>query len=95
MGCYLDPDDASTIDDVVAATRNRPRGGVLLVLGDFNTGLAASEGQERDEGIAEALAEEGLKDMSGHFLPHQKTWLKNGHTWAIYRGGQEVHYRTD
>ena len=32
----------------------------MLVVGNFNTNLAASEGQEQDEGVTAAMAEEGL-----------------------------------
>ena len=28
--------------------------------------------------------------MSGHFLPWHKPCLKDGHTWDIHWGGQEV-----
>ena len=45
MGCYLDPDNASTIEDVVVAISQRPRGGVLMVVSNFNTKLVASEGR--------------------------------------------------
>ena len=51
MGCYLTPDDASNIEDVVAAIGKPLRGAALLVVVNFNTNLAASEGRERDEGI--------------------------------------------
>ena len=65
------------------------------MVGNFNTDLAAPEGRERDEGIAAALAEEGLEDMSGHFLPRHKPWLKDGRTWAMHRGGREVLSQSD
>ena len=80
MGFYMAPYDASTIEDVFAAICNRPRGGALLVVSNFNTDLVVPEGRERDEGVAAALAEEGLEDMSGHFLPWHKPWLKDGRT---------------
>ena len=44
LGCYLAPDDALTIEEVVAATSQRPWGAALLVVGDFNTELGAPEG---------------------------------------------------
>ena len=65
-------DDESTIEDIVASISRRPQGAALLEVSDFNTNLAAPEGQERNEGIAAALAEEGLEDMSGHFIPRHK-----------------------
>ena len=44
VGCYLSPDNASTIEDVVEAIRQHPWGAVMLVDGNFNTDLAAPEG---------------------------------------------------
>ena len=41
------------------------------------------------------MKEEGLEDMSRHFLPRHKPWLKYVCTWAMHRGGQEVRSRTD
>ena len=37
VGCYLSPYNASSIEDVVTAIIQRPRGGALLVVVDFNT----------------------------------------------------------
>ena len=88
VGCYLAPDDASKIEDVLAAISQRPRGAALLVVGDFNTDLDAPEDRERDEGIAAAMTEEVLEDMSGYFLPKHKPWLKDSRTWAMHRGGR-------
>ena len=87
--------DASTLENVIAAIRKRPWGGVLVVAGYFNNNLATPEGQDWDEGIAAAMAEEVLNDMSGHFLPWYKPWLKDSHTWDMHRGGREVIYRTN
>ena len=89
----MDPEDASTIEDIVAGVGKRPRGGgggALLVIGDLNTNLAAPEAREWYKGIVVALEEEGLEDMSGHSLPRQKPWLKHGHKWAMYQGSREV-----
>ena len=41
------------------------------------------------------MAEEGLEDMSGHFLQRQKPWLTAGQTWDMERGGREVRSRTN
>ena len=46
LGCYLAPDNASTIEDVVAAIGKRPQGAALVVVGNFNTYLATPEGRE-------------------------------------------------
>ena len=58
------------------------------MVGNFNTNLAAPEGREGDKGIAEALSEEGLEDISSHFLPRKKIWFKDGRTWAMHQGGR-------
>ena len=55
VGCYVAPDNASTIEDVVAAIYTRPRGEALLVVRNFNTELATPEVWEWDEVIAAAL----------------------------------------
>ena len=44
VGCYLAPENASTIEDVVVDISQRPQGSAVLVVGDFNTNLAATEG---------------------------------------------------
>ena len=80
VGCYFAPDDASTIDDVVAAIRQWPQGPALLVVGNFHTDMVIPEGWERDGGIAAAMVEEVLEGMSGRFLPHHNLWLKDGRT---------------
>ena len=40
VGCYLAPDDSLTIESVVAALKECPRGAELLMVGDFNVKLA-------------------------------------------------------
>ena len=39
IGSYLAPDDTSTIESVVAALKERPKGTALVVAGDLNTAL--------------------------------------------------------
>ena len=64
VGCYLDPDNTLTIESVVAALKECPRGAELLVAGYFNVKLSELEGDRRVEDIAAALETEGIKDMS-------------------------------
>ena len=80
MGCYLAPDDTSTMDRVVEALQSRPRGAELLVAGYFNVNLTAPEGDRRAEDIATALAPEGLEDMAKHFLPRESRWCRDRRT---------------
>ena len=42
-----------------------------------------------------ALAEAGLEDMIFHFFPSLKPWSRDGHTWSMLIGGQEVRSSTD
>ena len=74
VGCYLAPDDTLTIESVVVALKERPRGARLLVAGDFNVNLAEPEGDRRGEDIAAAMATEGLEYMLAHFLLLRSSW---------------------
>ena len=69
VGCYLAPDDTSTIERVVEALKGRPKGAELLVAGYLNANLEDPEGDGRGEDIVAALAVEGLEDMPEQFLP--------------------------
>ena len=66
-----------------------------MLVGYFNTDLDAPEGQDWDEGIAAAMEEELLEDISAHFLPQHKLWLKDDHTWAMHWGSREVCSQTE
>ena len=63
--------------------------------GDFNANLLEPEGDRRGEGIAAALATEGLEYMSAHFLPCRHSWCRDGRTWSMIWEGREVQSRTD
>ena len=78
VGCYLTPDDTSTIESVVAALKERPQGAKLLVMGDMNVKLSDMEGYWRGEEIASALITEGMEDMPDHFLLHRRPWYRDG-----------------
>ena len=39
IGCYLSPEDTSTIERVVVALNERPKGTALVVAGDLDTAL--------------------------------------------------------
>ena len=69
VGCYLAPNDTSTIERAVKALRERPKGAELLVVGDLNINFAEPEGDRREEDIAAILAAGVLEDMAAHFLP--------------------------
>ena len=69
VGCYLAPDNTSTIESVVSAFKEHPVGAELLVAGDFRANLAEPEGSRRGEDIAAAMAMEVLEYMSENFFP--------------------------
>ena len=84
MGCYLVPDDASTIEGVVTSIRQQPLGAELLVTGDFNYDLVAPQGHAQDEEIEADLYMVGMDEMSAHLL----SWHKDGRTWRMLCRGQ-------
>ena len=95
VGCYLAPNDTSTIERAVEALREQPKGADLLVAGDLNINIAAPEGDLREEDIATTIATEGLEDMAPHFLPRQRRWCRDRRTWGMLRKGREVRSQTD
>ena len=95
VGCYIAPDDTSTIESVIAALKERPRGAELLVVRAFNVNLSDQEGDQREENMAAEMAKEGLFDITAHFLPLQRSCCRYGRTWSMIREGMEVRSRTD
>ena len=95
MGCYITPDEALNIEDVVAAIRKWPRGDEILMAGDFNANLAETEGTMRAEEITADLATAGQEYLIAHFLPGRNKYSRDKRTWSMLRGVQEVGSRTD
>ena len=85
IGCYLALNDTLTIESVVAALMERPRGSALMVAGDLNTTLTEPENDRRGTEIAAELAEEGLRDMAAHFLLRQQTWGREKRILSMVR----------
>ena len=88
MGCYIAPDDASTIEDVAAAIIRDPRGDGIWVSRDFNAKLEDLEGTTHTEEISAALSVSGLQDMNAHFLTRRNPFPRGGRTWSMLLGGQ-------
>ena len=95
VGCYLAPNYASTIEDVIVAIIRRPQRAKLLVAVNFNADLAKPEGTTLAEDIVVTLEAADTEDMSAHFLPSIKPWSRDGSTWSMCRGYQVLHSRTD
>ena len=74
IGCYLAPENAETIERVVTALGDKPKGTALIVVGDLNTDLWETENDMRGSDIAAAMTEAGVEDMTAHFLPRKRKW---------------------
>ena len=85
IGCYLAPDDARTIERVVTALGDQPRGTDLLVAGDLNTYLGATENDRRGSEITAEMTEAGVEDMTAHFLPRKRPRGRERRTWSMVR----------
>ena len=72
IGYYLAPNDAETIEWVVTALGDKPRGTALIVAGDLNTDLGDTENDRRGSEIAAVMTEAGVEDMTAHFLPRKQ-----------------------
>ena len=95
IGCYIAPDDARTIERVVTALGDQPRGTALIVAGDFNTDLGEMASDGRGTEIAAAITEAGLEDMTAHFLPRKRRWgvHRRLHDALPISSGGSIHYR--
>ena len=89
------PDDTSTIERVVAALKERPKGTTLLVMWDLNTPLDDPENDRIGTEIAVALTEAGLADMTAHLLPRRQRWGRERQTWSMVREVKVVRSWTD
>ena len=92
-GCYLTPDDTSTIESVVAALKDLPLGAEMLVTVYININLEDTEGYQREEEIVAVLMTSGLEDMLAHFLPQQRPWCQDSRTWSMVQVGRYVRSR--
>ena len=82
IGCYLAPDDAETIERVVTALVDRPKGTALIVVGDLNMDLGDAESDRRRSDIAAAMTEAGVEDMTALFLRRKRNWGRERRTWS-------------
>ena len=71
---YITPANARTIERVVMALRDQPRGTALVMAGDLNTDLGEMASDGRGTEMAAAITEVGLEDMTAHFLPRKRKW---------------------
>jgi len=83
VGCYIPPDDRSTLATIVQAWSECPKGHTPFLLGDLNVNLRAPR-DDRDEQIAEAVEDEmGLCDLSRHFRHRSRGVMRKRWTWRM------------
>ena len=92
---YFEPNKKLTIENVIAALKEKTRGYKLLVAGDLNVKLLETEEDWRGKEIAGALTTKGLEEMLAHLLPHRRPWCRDGRTRRMVWAGREVRSRTD
>ena len=84
------PRQPLTIESVVDALKERPRGTALIVAEELNTTLSDPENDGRGTESTAALTEAGLEDMVAHFLPRHRRWGQERRTWSMVREGKVV-----
>ena len=95
IGFYLALNGAWTIERVVTAMGDQPRGTALVVAGDFNTDLGETASDGRGMEIVAALTEAGVEDMTAHFLPRKRRWERERRTRSMVREGKVIRSQTD
>ena len=85
MGCYLAPDDTSSIERLVRAMEQCPRREALMEVGYMNFNIVDPEGNIREETIVEDILDVGLEDMCDHFLLLHTT----SPSWGLLIGSNE------
>ena len=97
VGCYIPPNDLSTLPHVVQAWNECPAGHTPapVLLGDLNINLRAPR-DDRDEQIAEEVEDVmGLSDLSKHFLQRSRGLTRGRWTWRMRRGGRWITSQCD
>jgi len=94
VGCYIPPNDLTTLTHVEQAWQACPRGCLPILLGDLNVNLAAPR-DERDEAIAEQVDAMALSDLSSHFLQWSGRKSRGRWTWRMRRGRRWISSQCD
>ena len=95
VGCYLAPNNVATIERLVTAIGQRPRGAELMVAGYLNTNSATPGGSKHMEEITASISTSGMQDISTHFLLHHKYWAWDRRTWCMRHLVRKVWSRTE
>ena len=68
MGCYLEPENYSTIDCIITDSGQRPCRTELMVVRDFNAAYDSLKENAWDKEIVASLSEEGLEYTLANFI---------------------------
>ena len=95
VGCYIPPNDLSTLPIIVQAWNECPSGHTPILLGDLKVNLRAPR-DDRDEQIAEAVEDVmGMCDLSNHFLQKSRRLTRGRWTWRMRRGRRWISSQCD
>ena len=94
IGCYIPPNDLTTLTHVDEAWRACPKGCLPILLGDLNVNLAAPR-NNRDDTIADQVDAMALIDMSTHFRQRRGRRSRGRWTWRMRRGRRWVSSQCD
>jgi hypothetical protein len=94
VGCYIPPNDLTSLTHIKQAWMAFPKGCLPIVIGDLNVNLAAPW-DECDETIAEQVDTMNLVDMASRFRQHRGNNSNGQWTWQMRRGRQWVSSQCD
>ncbi len=95
MGCYIPPNNLTTVTHVEGAWNDCPKGNILILLGDLNINLMSPR-NEQDETIAEQVQDVmGLIDVSCQFKQRRQAKARGQWTCWMRRGGGWVSSQCD
>jgi hypothetical protein len=94
VGCYILPNNLTTLTHVKQAWMASPKGCLPVVLGDLNINLAAPR-DKQDKMIAKQVDAMNLVDMSSHFCQRRGRNSHGRWTWRMRRGRRWVSSQCD
>ncbi len=95
VGCYIPPNNLTTLTHVEGAWNICPKGHVPILLGDLNINLVSPRNKQ-DEMIAEQVQDSmGLVDVSCQFKQRRRSKARGRWTWQMRWGGRWVSSQRD
>jgi hypothetical protein len=95
VGCYIPPNNLSTLTTIEQAWNKCPRRHIPLLLGNLNVNLHSPR-DERDKQIAKVVEDVmGLTDLSQHFRQQSRGSVRGRWTWRMRRGKRWISSQCD